>query len=136
MRVAGNVVEVAVQVGDGQRDRAAIMGLQPVSHGVVDGGLDVVALHAGVEQDGGAPAEQQVEEWLFRMRAGGLSKDVEVAVVLVELEVRAADAGPAGRPPASGQRPARTDWLARSPLLTVSMEPSRPYGDLLISNPG
>jgi hypothetical protein len=86
--VAHAVIAVAVGVGDNQREGGSAVGGQPVADEAVDGGTDLQAPGAGVEQQDPIAAKQQVEERRLETGLHRLADHEGVGVVALDLHLR------------------------------------------------
>ena len=87
LRVAGDVIAMAVGVDDHSLDGLAAFAKEPaIDHLIIDS-FHIDLASAGVNEGYFVVAEDDVEEGLFVVGAAGFAEDVEVWIVFVDLPV-------------------------------------------------
>jgi hypothetical protein len=99
LRVAGSVVGVGVRVSNDEWNARSIVTQKPAVNGELQRWGDVSFARAGVKDECTVFAEEEIDEGLFVVGAAGLTEDVKVGVVFVDLPLRHLHAlGSAGVP--------------------------------------
>ena len=88
LRVAGDVIAMAVRMHDHQRDRSSSMKRRPALEDLVYGRGNVCRLRSRIDEHRTPLPEQQIEKRLLEVRASRLSKDEQIRIVFVDAKRR------------------------------------------------
>src|SRR5258706_7418584 len=87
LRVAGDVIPVAVRVNHDERNTRALVGLQPAVNQAVHRFADPRVSGSSIPEQRPLRAKDQIQERLFVVTAAGLAKDEEGRVVFLNIEL-------------------------------------------------